>query len=96
MALTALITYPFDLVHSRMAADISEPGPYRFYNTTFHCFNRTNIDEGFRAGVLKGFEVCMFSHFVKAALTLPVYEVLRSKNESVDDSFQKRGEGALN
>lgn len=53
-AMTTLITYPFDLVHTRIAADITHKGQPRLFTTTFDCFNRTHLDEG-RAGLYKGF-----------------------------------------
>lgn len=52
--LTTLVVYPFDLVHTRMCADISSKGQQRLFTTTFDCFNRTHLDEG-RAGLYKGY-----------------------------------------
>ena len=53
-ALTTLVTYPFDLVHTRIATDITHKGQPRLFTTTFDAFNRTHLDEG-RSGLYKGF-----------------------------------------
>lgn len=54
MGLTTLVTYPFDLFHTRLAIDLSKKGEKRLFKTTFDCFNRTNLDEG-RSGLYKGY-----------------------------------------
>ena len=74
---TAACTYPFDLIHTRLASDMSKKGETRLYTTTFDCFNRTNIDEGRRA-LWKGIELSMASSTLRLALTLPLLDVLRS------------------
>lgn len=77
MGITTLLTYPFDLVHTRMTTDISKKGQTRLYSTTFECFNRTNLDEG-RKGLYKGVEFAVFQGFLRGVLTLPVYDSIKS------------------
>jgi len=76
--LTLLLTYPFDLVHTRISTDMSKKGQKRLFKTSFDCFNRTHIDEG-RKGLYKGFEFAVVSSLLRGALTLPVYEMMKSK-----------------
>ena len=59
MALTTFVTYPFDLFHTRMVADLQKKGKTRLFSTTFDCFNRTHLDEG-RKGLYKGVEMAIF------------------------------------
>ena len=77
-ALSTLIVYPFDVAHTRISADITQKGQPRLFTTTFDAFNRTHIDEG-RAGLYKGFQLAILSSALRAALTLPVYDTIRSK-----------------
>lgn len=78
MGITAGLVYPLDLIHTRLTSDMTIRGDKRLYATTFDCFNRTNIDEGFRAGVYKGVEISMVSSALRAGMALPLYSVLRS------------------
>lgn len=48
MGLASLLVYPFDLIHTRVSADLTKKGRPRLFTTTFDCFNRTHIDEGFK------------------------------------------------
>ena len=73
MALTTLLTYPLDLIHTRMTCDMSKTQSQRLYTTTFDCFNRTNIDEG-RKSLYKGFEVALIQAALRGVFTLPVYD----------------------
>ena len=52
-ALSCIITYPLDLIHTQMVADYSRRTQPRMYKTTFDCFNRSTIDAGAR-GPYKG------------------------------------------
>ena len=56
MGLSALLTYPLDLIHTRTTSDLSKKGHPRLFKTTFDCFNRTHLDEG-RSGLYKGVSV---------------------------------------
>lgn len=78
MGITAAITYPFDLIHTRLAADMSKKDQTRLYKTTFDCFNRTNIDEGFRNGLYKGLELSVLSSAMRTMLTLPLLDIVRA------------------
>lgn len=70
---TTLLVYPFDLVHTRISADMTQKGQQRLFQTTFDCFNRTHLDEG-RGGLYKGFQIAILSAVLRASLTLPVYD----------------------
>jgi len=76
-AATLFATYPLDLIHTRISVDMSKKGQKRLFSTTFDCFNRTHLDEG-RWGLYKGFELAILSSVFRAALTLPLYETLKS------------------
>ena len=75
-AITTLVTYPFDLVHTRIAADLTGHNQPRLFTTTFDCLNRTFLDEG-RAGLYKGFQVALMSAAVRGGLTLPIYDTIK-------------------
>jgi len=85
LGLTAALTYPFDLIHTRLASDMSKKGQQRLYTTVFDCFNRTNIDEGFRKGLYKGIEIQVAASVIRSLLTLPTYDAF--KNISMGDNF---------
>lgn len=55
---TTLFSYPLDLIHTRIASDLTKKGQQRLFKTTFDCFNRTNLDEG-RWGLFKGYEFAL-------------------------------------
>ena len=78
LSLTAAFTYPYDLLYTRLAGDMTPKKSVRHYKTVFDCFNRTNIDEGFRAGLYKGVEVAMMAQVLRSFLMFPVYETLRN------------------
>eukprot|EP00347_Sterkiella_histriomuscorum_P022625 403337776 len=75
-AITTLTTYPLDLIHTRIASDMTKKGQNRLFKTTFDCFNRTNLDEG-RWGLYKGFQIALMQSAVRGVLTLPVYEMIK-------------------
>ena len=54
IGITTALTYPLDLIHTRLSSDMTPKGNRRIYNTTFDCFSSTNIDEGFKQGLYKG------------------------------------------
>jgi len=72
-AITTLLVYPFDTIHTRIAADLTPKGKPRLFTTTFDCFNRTHIDEG-RIGLYKGYQLAILSSVLRASLTLPIYD----------------------
>ena len=75
-ALTTLFVYPFDTIHTRIAADLTPKGKPRLFTTTFDCFNRTHLDEG-RVGLFKGYQLAIVSSVLRASLTLPIYDSYR-------------------
>lgn len=95
MGLTTLLCYPLDLIHTRIASDMTKKGQPRLFTTTFDCFNRTNLDEG-RRGLYKGFELAILNSVLRASFTLPIYELLKNekyfkpKENTYLDSFMQR------
>lgn len=85
-AVSTLVLYPFDLAHTRIAADITQRGQPRLFTTSFDAFNRTHLDEG-RGGLYKGYQIAILSSVLRAGLTLPVYDTLRSKTEGSQGGF---------
>lgn len=73
-AATLFLTYPLDLIHTRMVTDMTKKGQPRLFTTSFDCFNRTNLDEG-RYGLYKGWQVALINSACRGALTLPLYEL---------------------
>lgn len=82
IAISAAITYPFDLIHTRLVSDMSQ-NKGRVIKTTFDCFNRTNIDEGFRGGLYKGVEINTGASYLRAGLTLPLMDLVRSQDTTL-------------
>lgn len=76
MALSTVFTYPLDLIHTRTTADFTPANRARIYESTFQCFNRTNIEEG-RLGLYKGVEFALFAAMVRAVFQLPVYDMVK-------------------
>lgn len=76
MALGTLFTYPLDLIHTRMSADMTKKGQSKLFSTTFDTFNRTHLDEG-RRGLYKGVELTCVTAIIRASLTLPVYDTFK-------------------
>jgi len=93
MGISTLLTYPLDLIHTRMSVDMSRTGTPRMFTTTFDCFNRTNLDEGKR-GLYKGVEICVLTAVVRACLTLPLYDMVRRCGPTEQQWWQKIGAAA--
>lgn len=54
VGLSTAIVYPLDLIHTRISTELTPKTERRQYHTTFDCFNRTHVDEGFKTGLFKG------------------------------------------
>jgi len=52
------------------------------YITTFDCFSRTHIDEGFKLGLYKGWEISAVGSGLRAILTLPALDIIRKNSSS--------------
>ena len=76
VGVTALFTYPLDLIHTRISSDLTKKGEQRLFSNTFDCFNRTGLDEGNKA-LYKGVEVAAVASAVRCMLTLPMLDTLR-------------------
>jgi hypothetical protein len=99
MAVTTYLTYPLDLIHTRITTDLTKKGQPRLYTTTFDCFSRTNLDEG-RKGLFKGIWVTVLGSAIRGAFTLPLYDVLKqykpqNDNSLVNNFWYKLGPSAL-
>lgn len=66
-AVTLGLSYPLDLIHTRMATDMARKNTTRLYTTTFDCFNRTNMDES-RYGLYKGAEFAVASALIRSMI----------------------------
>ena len=86
MSTATVLTYPLDLIHTRISTDLTKKGQPRLYTTTFDCFNRTNIDET-RRGLYKGLTVTVFSSLLRGALTLPVYDIFKKYKATNDNDI---------
>ena len=84
IGVTALFTYPLDLIHTRISSDITKKNEQRLFSTTFDCFNRTGLDEGNKA-LYKGVEVAATASAIRCMATLPLYDMLRSQKSSSFD-----------
>lgn len=90
IGVTTAFTYPLDLIHTRMVIDMSSKGQPRTFTTTFDCFNRTNIDEGLKTGVYKGWKISAVSSVVRSAITLPMLDLMRAKANTKEDNYMSR------
>jgi solute carrier family 25 (adenine nucleotide translocator) protein 4/5/6/31 len=77
IGVTAAITYPLDLINTRISSDITKKGETRLFTTCFDCFNRTSIDESNRA-LYKGVEVAVLGSAIRCMATLPLLDILKS------------------
>ncbi len=98
MGLSLALTYPFDLIHTRISADFTPATRQRIYTSTFQCFNRTNIEEG-RFGTFKGMEFAIFAAVFRSMVHLPVYDSVKwatnksgldNNPDSMPGSFMQR------
>ena len=86
MSVTTALTYPLDLLHTRLSADNTPMTRQRVLNSTFQCFNRTNLDEG-RLGLYKGVEFALMGGLIRAMLQLPIYDLVKwSANKAGADN----------
>ena len=88
IGMTTALTYPFDLINTRMATDMTPKGQRRLYDTVFDCFNRTNIDEGLKTGLYKGWQISALQSAFRSVLTLPVIDVVRNSSSKIDGGNQ--------
>ena len=87
IGISAAFCYPLDLIHTRLVCDMS-PKNNRHFKTTFDCFSRTNIDEGFRGGLYKGLEVSTTAATLRACLTMPLIDLVRTQDSSLRNASQ--------
>ena len=92
MGVTTLLTYPYDLLHTRLSADCTPSSRQRVLYSTFQCFNRTNLDEG-RMGLFKGVEFALMGGLIRAILQLPIYELVKrtANKAAIDGSDTQMG-----
>ncbi len=82
MSISTIFTYPFDLLHTRITADVTPKSRQRVYSSTFQCFNRTNLDEG-RFGCYKGVEFAIAAAIVRSMFQLPIYDMVKMTAEKI-------------
>lgn len=87
IGISVALTYPLDLIHTRIVSDMS-PNKGRMIKTTFDCFNRTNIDEGFRSGLYKGVEINTTAAYLRACLTLPLIDLVRKQDTNLSKAAE--------
>ena len=90
MGMTALFTYPLDLIHTRLATDMTPKGQNRNYITTFDCFNKTNIHEG-KKGLYKGYELSIISSAIRSMICLPLYDAVKPYSKDLPYNLDKIG-----
>lgn len=88
LSMTLFFSYPLDLIHTRMTADMSKVGRNRVYKSTFDAFNRTHIDEG-KYSLFKGSSFAVAGAIGKISLNLPLYELIL-RNCGTSDSYTDR------
>ena len=87
IGVTTALVYPLDLIHTRMSTDMTSKKETRLFQTTFDCFNRTHIDEGFRTGLYKGWQLSFASSFIRSAITLPMLGALKPVVPDSDNAW---------
>jgi len=80
------LTYPLDLAHTRLAADLSKKGQERLYTTTFEALNRTHVREG-REGFYKGAPVGAIQSIL-TAMVFPLHDYAKGY---LPDRYQRVG-----
>lgn len=95
MTFQTILTYPLDLIQTRIMADMSTKKQNRLFQTTFDCFNRTLLDEGNRRALYKGSEVAIFSGVLRGVLVLPLYDYLKVSNNMVKNTFMRKNDSYL-
>lgn len=89
ISLTVLTTgYPFDLVHTRMAADMTKRGHTKLYSSVGDCFKKSNTD-GVIASIksdslsikslYRGYSLAVAGTLPYTALSLPLYDFISSQ-----------------
>lgn len=86
------ITYPLDLVHTRMVADMSVKGQTKVYPSFFKTFNYTNVDEK-RAGLYKG-SMAAVGYSAFNAMLFPIYEIFRQQEGYLGQGYARIGASA--
>lgn len=102
LAMTA--AYPFDLVHTRMAADMSKRIHPKLYSSVRDCFKKANTDSYISSlnsdsssmrSIYKGYSLALAGSLPYAILSLPLYDFfntqLRANTQGLDpDNFSTR------
>lgn len=74
-----LFLYPFDVMITRLACDLTPKDKMRLHTTVFETFNKNHVAGGWKQ-IYQGFEIACFSAFVRGLLTLPIYEMTKNVN----------------
>lgn len=94
-ALTILFSYPFELMNTRMTADMNGYASHRLYNNTYDCFNLTQLEGGFR-GMYKGCTVAAFSILPSTLIMLPMYDYFRTQGAKMTTDSDSLSDKYLN
>ena len=90
--LTTTVTYPWDIIHTRLAASPSLKGEKPAFRGAFHCYRLIFREEGFFK-VWKGYCVTLAALVPNVAITFALYDVFRGiiinakKTKSDDSAF---------
>ena len=87
MGLSTAIVYPLDLIHTRISTELTPKTERRQYHTTFDCFNRTHVDEGFKTGLYKGVQLSYTSSLLRSIMTVPMLDVMRTSIPDTENSW---------
>ena len=74
---TLMLSYPFELMYTRIAADMNGRSARRLYTNTFDCFNLTQLEGGFR-NLYGGSTVALFSIVPSTLLMIPLYDFFQT------------------
>ena len=85
--LTTIVGYPFDLVKSRLQANL--------YNNSFECVKQTFKNEGLR-GLYRGASMPLLSHAIKRPVQYPIAEYMKNEMNKSNNIMYNYGIGALN
>lgn len=89
-ACTITLVFPLDFARTKLSTDLLQEGGKRQYNGLFDCFKKVVKAEGV-AGVYKGLSTALCGVFMYKALSLGIYDYLKSTSLSdPKTSFMKK------
>mmetsp|Transcript_29901 Transcript_29901/g.26450 ORF Transcript_29901/g.26450 Transcript_29901/m.26450 type:complete len:130 (+) Transcript_29901:423-812(+) len=79
-SLTILFSYPFDLLFTRITADMTSRKSKRLYMNTFDCFNLTQLEGGVKQ-LYRGAPIALFSILPSTLIMIPTYDLIQSSQK---------------